>query len=207
MPEPETHFKCACQNCAGHIEFPASRLGENIRCPHCGWKTVLQATLGATVDTTAPSSPNPQTPLRRKFITVGMALAVLAAAGGSAAWYFLAHRPAPHPAAGETNAAKAAPSAPAPRADPWHGLMAGPVSLEKAESGNLVYAVGVLRNESNRERFGIRVELDLLDAAGGKVGTASDYAPSLVPGKEWKFKALVMARQIARAEVARVTEQ
>jgi len=65
----------------------------------------------------------------------------------------------------------------------------------------------VLRNESNRERFGIRVELDLLDAAGGKVGTASDYAPSLVPGKEWKFKALVMERQIARAEVARVTEQ
>ncbi len=85
--------------------------------------------------------------------------------------------------------------------------MAGPVTLEKAENGDLSYAVGVLRNESSRQRFGVKVELALLDGQGERVGSATDYTPSILPGKEWKFKALVMERSTVRAELANVTEQ
>ena len=85
--------------------------------------------------------------------------------------------------------------------------MAGPVTLEKAENGDLFYAVGVLRNASSRQRFGIKVMLDLLDDQGEKVGSATDYASSILPGKEWKFKALVMERTTARVELVNVTEQ
>ena len=141
-----------------------------------------------------------------------MAVAVLAAAGGATAWHFHASRPAPPPAPGKTTLPEGTPAAPepvvpAPPPDPWHGLMAGPVTLEKAENGELFYAVGVLRNESGRQRFGVKVELDLLDDQGEKVGSAADYTPSILPGKEWKFKALVMERTTARAQLVNVTEQ
>jgi hypothetical protein len=136
-----------------------------------------------------------------------MAVAVLAAAGGTATWYFLTHRPPPGLSPENATPAKTASVVRAPPPDPWHGLKAGPVSLEKAENGDLVYAVGVLRNESGRQRFGIKVELNLLNAQGEKVGSASDQAGSILPGKEWKFKALVMERKSVRAELARVTEQ
>ena len=209
MPETESYFKCACRHCAGHIEFPARGVGETILCPHCGCKTVLHAPLSPASDGAAA---NPQAPPRRKSFTIGIAVALLAAAGGVAAWCFLANRSVPPPALGNTIPAKAAPSAPepvvpAPPPDLWHGLFAGPVTLEKAENGDLVYAVGVLRNQSGRQRFGIKVQLDLLDGQGEKVGSAGDYVASLLPGKEWKFKALVLERKTARAELVNVAEQ
>ena len=100
-----------------------------------------------------------------------------------------------------------APILPAPPPDPWHGLMAGPVTLEKAENGDLVYAVGFLRNDSSRQRYGVKVQLDLLNGQGEKIGSATDQVQSIVPGKEWRFKALVTERKTARAELAAVTEQ
>ncbi len=32
---------CTCNNCAGHLEFDATRAGETIQCPHCKLDTVL----------------------------------------------------------------------------------------------------------------------------------------------------------------------
>src|SRR5208283_2266131 len=130
VPVPTTHFKCACQNCGGHIEFPAGGVGQTILCPHCGWQTILQATLGATGDNAAASPSNPQSRPRARFFVVGLAVAVLAAAGGAGTWYFLTHRPAPALSPENTIPAQAAPSAPAavapaPPPDPWHGLKAG----------------------------------------------------------------------------------
>ncbi len=84
--------------------------------------------------------------------------------------------------------------------------MAGPITLEKAPGGHLVYAVGKLRNTSDHQRFGVKVELDVLDADNDKIGTATDYTPSIDPGKEWKFKALVTDRAAAAAKLAAVKE-
>lgn len=142
---------------------------------------------------------------------------VVAAAGAGVYWYLFKGRPAPAPppsalnqhspahtnqAAPKTNAPPLKVAAP----DPWHGLKAGPVTLEKARDGNLVYAVGKLRNESDHERFGVKVELDVFDAANEKIGTATDYTSSIVAGKEWRFKALVTDRGATKAKLIVVKE-
>ena len=41
----EDFTKGVCQGCRGHLEFPASSVGESILCPHCGKSTVLSATV------------------------------------------------------------------------------------------------------------------------------------------------------------------
>ena len=33
--------KCICTNCAGHLEFEEESAGQKIKCPHCGFNTVL----------------------------------------------------------------------------------------------------------------------------------------------------------------------
>jgi hypothetical protein len=55
----------------------------------------------------------------------------------------------------------------------------------------LVYAVGTLTNDTTRQRFGVKVEIDVLDAHRNKLGSATDYTEVIEPGKEWKFRALV----------------
>jgi hypothetical protein len=144
--------------------------------------------------------------------TLIVAFVLIAAGGGAAFWFLGKGRPSsiPPPAAvaepvrAETPPPK--PVAPVPPPDPWHGLMAGPISIEKAPNSHLVYAVGELRNTSNRERFGVKVELDVLDADNDKIGTATDYADSIDPGKKWKFKALVTDRAAVAAKLAVVKE-
>lgn len=42
FPSTENLFiTCPCNNCAGHIEFPSSGVGQVIVCPHCGLETTL----------------------------------------------------------------------------------------------------------------------------------------------------------------------
>lgn len=51
MPEAG-YLKCACQHCAGPIEFPVHGVGMQIDCPHCGQKTTLRR-----LPTAPPASP------------------------------------------------------------------------------------------------------------------------------------------------------
>jgi hypothetical protein len=67
--------------------------------------------------------------------------------------------------------------------------------------------VGTVTNPLDRQRFGVKVEIDLLDAAGNKVGTASDYAQVIEPKAAWHFKALVVAAKPAGAKLASITEE
>lgn len=41
MATPET-YKCSCQICGEHIEYPPSYDGQQVACPHCGQGTLLQ---------------------------------------------------------------------------------------------------------------------------------------------------------------------
>ncbi|SVD12747.1 uncharacterized protein METZ01_LOCUS365601, partial [marine metagenome] len=52
MTTPDT-YKCSCQNCYEHLEYPVDYEGTEIACPHCGQGTLLQQS-GAAV--TRPSS-------------------------------------------------------------------------------------------------------------------------------------------------------
>ena len=75
-----------------------------------------------------------------------------------------------------------------------------------AKGSRLVYVTGVLKNDSDHQRFGVRVELDLLDAATNKVGTATDYRQMLEPRATWQFRAIVTDRRAAAAKFAGVKE-
>jgi hypothetical protein len=80
------------------------------------------------------------------------------------------------------------------------------VTLEKQPGTSLVYATGTIRNTSSRQRFGVKVELELADVTGQKLGTASDYRPILEPGAQWQFKALVVQTQAASAKISAIRE-
>lgn len=75
-----------------------------------------------------------------------------------------------------------------------------------AKGSRLVYVTGVLKNESDHQRFGVRVELDLLDATTNKVGTATDYRQMLEPRATWQFRALITDRRTVSARLAGVKE-
>ena len=209
------HSKCVCQHCGGRIEFPSEGAGNTVPCPHCKWPTLLvcAARTATVADGGAPG---------RKKGPWGFLIAALIAAIAGAGFYWHWQLPqspavpAPAPVAesqperGDNPAPKpAAPAVVAPVVppDPWHGLVAGPVTLEKASEGHLIYAAGHLRNTSDHQRFGVKVELDVFNAAGGKVGTATDYTASIDAGKEWKFKAMVTVRDSAAAKLAAVKEE
>lgn len=79
--------------------------------------------------------------------------------------------------------------------------------LEKSKGGSsLVYAVGTIRNESDHQRFGVKVEVDILDGRGKKVGKATDYIQVIEPREEWRFHALVLEDRAAAAKIASIKE-
>ena len=85
-------------------------------------------------------------------------------------------------------------------------IVAG-ITLEKAKDSNFVYVIGSVKNESDRQRFGVRVDLDLFDQAGVKVGRTSDYRQTLAPKADWHFKALVFQSNAATATLAAIKEE
>jgi len=86
-------------------------------------------------------------------------------------------------------------------------LKVGPIKLEKAKGSSLVYAVGVMKNASDFQRFGVTIELEVTDAGGRKVGTAKDYRNVIEPRQEWRFRALVLDSKAVSASVARIREE
>ena len=85
-------------------------------------------------------------------------------------------------------------------------LKPGPVQMERAKDGGLVYFSGVLTNTSDRQRFGVRITVDYFNAQNGKIGSATDYQSVIEPRKTWRFRALVIDPKTASARLAAVTE-
>jgi hypothetical protein len=77
--------KCFCTNCAGHLEFEEQNAGEEIPCPHCGFRTRL-----FLPGTQAPDSEIVDLVLRgiqrrRRLAAAGLLVAALVVA--LAIWY------------------------------------------------------------------------------------------------------------------------
>jgi hypothetical protein len=66
--------------------------------------------------------------------------------------------------------------------------------------------MGVVKNASDRQRFGVKVELDLFDKSDAKIGTASDYQQVMEPKSEWRFRALVVDSKAASVKLAGIKE-
>jgi hypothetical protein len=192
-------LKGACQHCGGHLEFPAEMVGLAAPCPHCGQQTDL---LLATPPET-PSVP------RKALVWMGVTVLILGLglAGAMIAlkraerWALRQKKAAPV----QTNAAAGAVGGDS-TAIITNGFKISPIGLEKTTGSALVYAIGTVQNRAKRQRFGVRVELDLYDASQRKIGTAKDYVPVLEPGADWNFKALVVDANAAAAKLATIHE-
>lgn len=201
---PETYIKSACAQCGGHIEFPAGAAGLTTDCPHCGQPTELLA----------PLTDRKKFLFTKKIIVIGIVILILAAGIGGA--IFAVKRA--HRIAGEKQRAEIAARSAAEKArqeaealanDPIEqaGFHALRVAIEKSRGSSLIYASGTIQNKTGQRRFGVKVELDLLDASGQKIGSATDYAATIEPHADWKFKALVIEPKAVSAKIIAVNER
>lgn len=200
------HLRGECQHCGGPLEFPAESIGLQAQCPHCGQQTELFL-----------ERPREEPSLPRRVIWWTVAAVVVLALGLLGAvlalkraerWAARQKQPAPVAVSVPSTNANAEIAADSPATDQNEGFEVSPVSLDKAAGTSLVYAVGTVKNKANKQRFGVRLELELMDAAGKKVGTAKDYQAVLEPGAEWHFKALVVEpKGVVSAKVASLKEE
>lgn len=233
MSEPD-YLKCRCQNCGNAIEFPTSGLGLTTACPHCGKSTVLatEPTSPAPASARPPakkplpsfesptSTPAPKSRSKLLLVLVlvaivaGAVIALLAArsrptSSKPAEVSDTKDKPAATPSATDVKPQDSVPvtpsTAPAPKS--IADLKTGSIVIEKAKGSSLIYAIGVVRNDSGHQRFGVNIELELTDARGNKVGTAKDYRAVMEPRQEWRFRALVLDSKAVAATVSSIREE
>jgi hypothetical protein len=199
------YLKGPCSHCRSNIEFPAELVGTTIDCPHCGKPTELLL---------ARPPEEPSVP-RKAIVWTSIAVVILAA--GLVASLSALKRAQRWAAREKEQAAATNMPAPAPTEETnialnqtspaaTNNFQISPIALEKANGTSLVHATGTVTNPSDRQRFGVRVELDLLDADGNKLGTAKDYAQVIEPSADWHFRALVVASKAASARLASIKE-
>jgi hypothetical protein len=186
-----------CQHCGGMIEFQADVVGTTADCPHCGQPTELMLALPPETGSSG----------RTKAIVFAVIMVVILLGGVGGAMLAL-KRAQLLAAQNQQVLAPVAVQTQAKPADPLAalGFRASPVSLDKGRGTSVVYAVGTIGNLANRQRFGVRVELDLFDPNGGKVGSATDYRSTLEPNEEWRFRALVVEKKAVSAKIASIEE-
>ena len=199
------YLKGECQACGGHIEFPAEAIGESIDCPHCHQVTELLLP--------APRQ-EPAIPLTTLVWTaVTVSLLFLGLAGALVALK-KAEKKVAQQKIEQGNSKKAdeppTDNSPPPAADDplaKIGFSASEVILQKNPGSSLVYAVGTLNNKSARQRFGVKLYLELFDAAEQKIGVATDYQQVIEPHATWNFRALVVDSKTALAKISSIKEE
>lgn len=75
-----------------------------------------------------------------------------------------------------------------------------------AKGSKLTYVTGLLQNQSDAKRFGVRIDLYLLDRAGREIAIATDYSPIIEPKGPWRFRALVLDQRAVSARVKEIKE-
>jgi rRNA maturation protein Nop10 len=184
------YLKGECQHCGGHIEYPAELAGTTSQCPHCGQQT----------DLLLSAPPEEPSGTRRAMVwTISGVLILAFGLGASMVALKRAER-----YAREKQKPKA--QVPAPVEVEQNGFIISPVELEKTQGSSLVYAVATVKNPTNRQRFGVRIEFDLLNAAGTKVGTAKDYQQVIETNAEWRCRALVVESKAVEACLTTIKE-
>jgi hypothetical protein len=190
------YLKCSCEKCGGHIEFSPVGVGQLVDCPHCGGQTQL-----ISISDKSPAKSG------GKFVIVGgLILIVFILAGAGVIFYWSLMR-TPAVVTPITSATAATNTAPPKAFTELNEFKVGKITLEKIEGGGLVYAVGTVKNDTTRQRFGVKIELDLIDAQDDKIGSASDYIDVLEPHKEWQFKAMLTEPKAVKATPADIEEQ
>jgi hypothetical protein len=199
------YLKGECTHCGGHLEFPAEAAGMTADCPHCGQQTDLLL-----------AAPKDEGGIPARMIIWTVVTVLVLGGGLGAAMYALKRaqrwaetRKQANAPIQNTNvvATNTAPTPPAPDPIAEAGFRVSDIKLEKAPGTSLVHAVGTLENGSGTNRYGVTVQIELLNAEGKRIGTTSDYQNAMEPGAKWTFQAPVVNSKASSAKVTGVLEQ
>jgi hypothetical protein len=203
-------LKCTCTQCGGHIEFPADGIGQTVPCPHCNWPTEL------ALDT--PDEPSARSPRSLKWLVAGVVILIVGVVGVATA-LVMAQKFLRKPRvergmaktgsrAAKTNAPVATAPTQAKPATLTNDFSVSDVKIIKTAGSTLIYASGTIKNESDKQRFGVTVEIDLFDSADKKIGSTKDYnRDAIEAGGTWTFRALLVQKGAASARVTAIREQ
>jgi hypothetical protein len=145
-------------------------------------------------------------------------MAVLAVASGLVI-YFWWHKPSnpgilkvPPPSAALTNTPSLSTTMPVVALTAQierltNGFAILPFKLAKTPGSSLVYVTGTIRNLSDQQRYGVKVEFGLFDTNDNPSGSATDYQSVLDPHADWHFKAMVMVSKTASARFNSIMEE
>ena len=182
MSDETAYATCQCPHCQGLVEVPPEPSGK-LQCPHCGQPLDLQ-----------PPKSSAKWPL---FLIAG----ILLAGAAIAAVYWTSNRS--KKVVGPITAAQATPTAKLVNIS-TNNFTLTDIGFER--QGSLRYLRGSLRNDLTRQRFGVKLQLDLLDADEGRVGSASDYRPVMQAGEVWQFRALALEPAAVTATIVSIQE-
>lgn len=213
------YFKCLCQHCRGRIEFPIEGVGTTVACPHCGEETDLSLPESDDVDRAVERT--------RVWAIGGLIVLVLLLVAAFVAVHILQNiaprvrqarglnseqrlsaRPATAAHTPSTPAGTATADASPPLAE-WlrtNELAISPIGLAPQPGSSLMHATGTVVNLSTRKRFGVVVELQLLDADGNGLRQIRDFRAVLEPSARWDFRALVLDPKSKSARVLEMRE-
>jgi len=198
------YLKGECVHCGGRIEFPVEAAGTTADCPHCGRQTELLL-----------AQPKDQPAIPGRIIIWTLIAVFVLFAGFGATLYAL--KRAQRWAEQQRKAAAVAKvsSTPSPRPVPppqddaitKAEFRISEVKLEKSPGTSVVHAVGTLENLATRTRYGVKLEFDVFNADGTKIGTAHDYQNAIEPNGKWNFQAPVVQTKAASVKPTTVSEQ
>lgn len=177
--------------------------GQTIDCPHCGQATMLAEAPAA------PPAAGRRLMLVGIFVTMVVILNVLAAI-----WFLFLGGEAAKPMATPAVALTVKPTNAVVVADQLkpgetltNDLVVTAGQLVPTPGSSLVYVTGQVRNQASRQRFGVKIRFDLLDADGQVIGQATDYQGTFDPHGEWQYKAMVMVPKVAAVRWAGIAEE
>ena len=184
-----------CQQCGGHLEFPADSAGTSAECPHCNQQTELLLSTGETIPTKAPVKSIVFLALACLILVGGLVGAMLAL---KRAQRMTTNHPAPQQIT--TNIAPTLPFA-------SQEFSSSAVRIEKDPGSSLVRAIGSIMNLSTRRRFGVRIEIEMKDESGRVLAPTKDYSATIEPGATWNYKAVILTKGAVSGRVAAITEE
>jgi predicted RNA-binding Zn-ribbon protein involved in translation (DUF1610 family) len=196
-----------CQHCGSQIEFPETADGTQAACPHCGKETLL---------TTEPPAQSGSRTVAI-FTCVAVLGLALAATGALIIIKQKKNRAAAPTETVQTSsvttnvtsssASTAVTTAATTPAKALSDLKVGEFKLEKTKGSSLVYVTGTLKNDSDYQRFGVKIQFDVFNRNQTNLGTAQDYIGILEPRHDWQFRALVTDPKAVSAKVASIKEE
>jgi hypothetical protein len=208
MRKAPQQLKCVCVHCDEFIHYPVEKVGQVAECPNCKQKSRLppppEPSQPAT-KTPKPRQPPVQTsPSRWIFIAVAVGLFALAAVLVPSTLRRL--RPAPV----DQNIPATHTDLPPPvvkRARSLNDLKIGSFSLQPLPGTDSRMAAGDIQNVSETVHQGIKVELEVRDAQGLKIGTLDAFINELDAHATWHVLARTSDPRAATVRVAGIKEE